>query len=117
MANTILTTIGRQKLISAAPERQVKIQSMVFGDGGGSPVSVNEDMQWVVNQVSMQPAAAPIRAGDNADIIMISAIIPRGVTGFTVREVGLVDADGDLIVIGASEPTDKKNRRCLCGST
>ena len=108
MANTILTTIGRQKLISAAPERQVKIQSMVFGDGGGSPVSVNEDMQWVVNQVSMQPAAAPIRAGDNADIIMISAIIPRDVTGFTVREVGLVDADGDLIAIGASEPTDKK---------
>lgn len=108
MANTILTTVGRQKLISAAPERQVKIQSMVFGDGGGNPVSVNEDMQWVVNQVSMQPAAAPIRAGDNADIIMISAIIPRGVTGFTVREVGLVDADGDLIAIGASEPTDKK---------
>lgn len=104
MNNTILTNIGRQKFLTATPENQIEIKKIILGDGGGEPVAVDPDMKWVVNEVESINASLPIRYDDIPDTLVFEGVSPVSKGGYTIREIGLVDADGDLVAIG-STPT------------
>lgn len=105
---TILTTVGRAKIANAqALGTTVEFKQMAVGDGGGSYYNPaesqtalkNEVWRGNINQVSVDP--------DNPSWIVIETILMATIGGFTVREAGIFDVDGDMIAIGKYPETFK----------
>lgn len=109
MANTltILTNIGNEKILDAiAQGTSVEISTMVYGDANG------QDYIPTVNQTSLRHQIGSI------DTLSISFDQPEGflyITGIlqsnapecVIRELGLIDSDGDLIAISVIPATTK----------
>lgn len=104
---TILTNIGLQKLASATPEHQLKINHVAVGDGNGGYSPLDPDMTGLVNEVWRGPASAPIRDREDPTILIFEAVIPPNIGGFFIREVGIFDDTGDMIAIGQTAVTEK----------
>lgn len=104
---TILTNVGLQKIASATPEHQLKINRIAVGDGNGGYSPLDPDMTELVNEVWRGPASAPIRDRNDATVIIFEGQIPANVGGFFIREVGIFDDAGDLIAIGHTAATEK----------
>lgn len=104
---TILTNVGLQKIASATPEHQLKINRIAVGDGNGGYSPLDPDMTELVNEVWRGPASAPIRDRNDATIIIFEGQIPANIGGFFIREVGIFDDTGDLIAIGQTAATEK----------
>ncbi len=105
---TILTDIGKAKLANAtALGTTVSLQDIAVGDGGGVAVTpqtsdtalTNEVWRAALNNISIDSS--------NANWIVCDGYIPSDVGDFTVREVGLFDADGDMIAVGNYPDTYK----------
>lgn len=103
----ILTTIGLAKLASATPEDQLHIADVAVGDGNGGYPPLDPSMTALVHEVWRGTASAPIRDPDNDAVLIFETIIPPEDGGFFIREVGLFDADGDLIAIGQTGLVEK----------
>lgn len=104
---TILTNTGLQKLASATPEHQLKINRVAVGDGNGGYSPLDPDMTGLVNEVWRGPASAPIRDREDPTILIFEAVIPPNIGGFFIREVGIFDDTGDMIAIGQTAVTEK----------
>lgn len=105
---TLLTNIGIAKMANAtALGTTVQLTHIAVGDGNGNPITplqtaitlTNEVWRSVVNGINIDP--------DNPNWIVAEGYIPSTSGGFTVREVGLFDIDGDLIAIGSYPDTYK----------
>ena len=105
---TILTDIGKAKLANAtALGTTVSLQDIAVGDGGGVAVTpqtsdtalTNEVWRAALNNISIDSS--------NANWIVCEGYIPSDVGDFTIREVGLFDADGDMIAVGNYPDTYK----------
>jgi hypothetical protein len=105
---SILTNIGKAKIANAhVLGTQVTFTTMAVGDGGGSyynPVETktalkHEVWRGNINEISTDP--------DNPNWIVINTVIVSNVGGFMVREVGVFDAEGDMIAIGKVPETFK----------
>lgn len=95
------TTLGASKLAyGLAMNQPVQIREMVLTDGGGqsfTPVASLETMPNIVHRGllnSLEPHP------DNPRWVIAELVVPAEVGGFTIRGLGLVDADGDLIFVG-----------------
>lgn len=104
----IVTDIGTAAFANAAfLGTKVNITQMVVGDGNGAyylPISDQTTLRrevWVgsINSVKINPA--------NPNVIRVEAVIPSSVGGFTIRELGALDADGNLIAV-ANTPDMQK---------
>ena len=104
---TVMTTIGIQKLAAAqAGGPRVHISEMAVGDSRREPspeytALENEKWRGPINQLKVDPA--------NPHWIIAETHVPADVGGWMVREIGLFDMDGDLIVIGRQPDTYKPN--------
>lgn len=96
----ILTAVGEAKLANAtALNVPLQITQMGVGDGGGAPTTptraqialVGEKRRAAINRLSIDP--------DNANQIVVEQVIPENVGGWWIREIGLYDADGNLIAV------------------
>jgi len=105
---TILTDIGKAKLANAtALGSSVSLSEIAVGDGNGvatSPTTtdttlVNEIWRAALNNISVDAT--------NTNWIVAEGYIPATDGGFTIREVGLFDVDGDLIAVGNYPDTYK----------
>ena len=105
---TILTDIGKAKLANAtALGSSVSLSEIAVGDGNGvatSPTTtdttlVNEVWRAALNNISVDAT--------NTNWIVAEGYIPATDGGFTIREVGLFDVDGDLIAVGNYPDTYK----------
>lgn len=103
---TILTTLGLAKIAQAIADADgvtppsVQVSSMVFGDGNGNPVVPVESQIALVREVySAELNRLELNLETNRYIA--EAIIPHDEGGWTVREVGLVDTDGDLFAVAS----------------
>jgi len=105
---TILTEIGEAKLANAtALGTSLSLTHIAVGDGNGVAITPyqtdaalrNEVWRGVLNSISIDP--------DNANWIIAEGYIPSTDGGFTVREVALFDAAGDMIAIGGYPDTYK----------
>ena len=105
---TILTDIGKAKLANAtALGTTVSLQDIAVGDGGGVAVTpqtsdtalTNEVWRAALNNISIDSS--------NANWVVAEGYIPSDVGNFTIREVGLFDADGDMIAVGNYPDTYK----------
>lgn len=105
---TILTTVGQAKIANAvALGQQIQVTEMALGDGMGNPTTPNQAQTALVrqvyraqlNQLSTDPA--------NPNYVIAELVVPSDVGGWTVREVGLYDVDGQLIAVGNFPDTYK----------
>lgn len=109
----ILTKIGQQKKAQAeANNTGLNITSFKIGDGNGAYYQPNENQTALVNvkysgnfvagtqsQILINPL--------NLNEVLYKCFIPADVGGFTIRELGLFDMDGNLILICKLPAQDK----------
>lgn len=107
---TIHTNYGLQALARAeSTGTPILLTHMAVGDGNGNPVTpdpnqtqlVRERFRATINRV-FQDAADPLR-------FTAELVIPASDGGFTLREVGVFDADGSLFATGNLPATYKPN--------
>lgn len=99
---TLLTTVGAARLANAqATETTLALTELAVGDGlddaAYDPVESqtalkNEQWRGDINQIYVHD--------DNANWIVIEAVVPEAEGGWFVREVGVFDDDGNMIAVG-----------------
>jgi len=105
---TVVTDLGKKKIAAAALEgRKVNIITAVVGDGGGAYYLPTPDMTELRGERWRGDIATKRINRDSPNIIDIKAVIPRNVGGFTVREMGALDDQGDLIAVCNTPDTEK----------
>ncbi|CAA0086850.1 Uncharacterised protein [Starkeya nomas] len=101
----LVTAIGLAKLAaSAAGGPSLTLSTMAFGDGGGAETAPTSAATGLVNERYRAMLVEKYPHPTNPSILYVEGIIPPGVGGWTMREAGIYDAAGDLIVI-AKTPT------------
>lgn len=104
----ILTATGEAKQANAdALGIPWKLTGLGVGDANGTdPIPdraqkklINERRRRPLNQLSVDPA--------NPNIIVAEQIIPADEGGWWIREIGLYDADGDLVAVANCAPSYK----------
>lgn len=97
---SLLTNIGKAKIAnSVGLGTKINFVTMKVGDGGGAYYDPTEDQtdlkntvwQGNINHVDIDPA--------NPNWINIEVMIPSNVGGFTIREYGAFDEEGNMIAI------------------
>lgn len=111
---TVLTTVGENKLANASVTGpRVRPATVAVGDGGGPSfyddygrtalkartTLVNERFRTSVNDLRTE--------ADNPNWIVVDGVVPANEGGYNIREVGVIDEDGDLIAIGRFPQTFK----------
>lgn len=97
---TIVTNVGATKIANAeVTEQKLNITHYAVGDGNGNYYNPTVDQTTLRNEVWRGPATCTVDELE-PNIINIDSSIPPETGGFMVREIGLFDADGDLVVVG-----------------
>ena len=103
----LVTKKGLDKILSAIAEgKQVNITKFCIGDGGGEPVTPSETQTALVNQTWIGDITKYSKDGD---MVSASTVVPEEVGNFTLREMGLIDSDGDLFAV-ANVPDTLKTK-------
>lgn len=106
--HTLLTIQGQAKIANAvALGKQIQVTEMALGDGAGNATTPSQSQTGLVrqvyraqlNQLSTDPA--------NPNYVIAELVVPSNEGGWTVREVGLYDVDGQLIAVGNFPETYK----------
>lgn len=103
MSGMILTDIGKDKinLVAGTDNPSVEWRTMVFGDGNGVVQTYTKETTEVVNEVYRADVLSITRDATNNPWYWFEGVIPADVGNFWVREIGVIDADGDLVMIGS----------------
>lgn len=106
---TILTAIGKVKVAAAnLPDNPVILTQMAVGDGlAGTDYDPTDDQTALMGEVWRGAINHIYQDDANANWVNVEALIPIEEGPFTIREIGLFDADGDLIAIGKYPETLK----------
>lgn len=92
---TLLTAIGAAEFINAkAANTTVPFTHLALGDGNGASVVPAEGMTGLVREVHRVPISSVTRDIDNPNWLVIEAVVPTSVGGWTVREIGLIGGSG-----------------------
>lgn len=107
---SIHTYYGLQKMGQAeAQGTTINLREMAVGDGNGNPATpdanqsnlVRERYRAIINRVYLaDPVNHPRR-------YTAELIVPASIGGFTVREIGVFDAEGGLFIVGNVPDTYK----------
>lgn len=99
---TVLTDVGAAKLARAQMNGQsLKWSEMALGDGGGAAVAVVSGRAALVNEVYRAPINYLHADPDDDTQVVAEMVVDPEIGGWTVREVGIFDDDGDLVVYGS----------------
>lgn len=97
----LLTTIGKQKIAAAANTGSVSLSITEFVIGQGIDVDFSQrlDEQVLVSKryQGLVGSVTPTMVSGQYEIV---CIVPPNQGGWTIRELGLIDSDGDLIWVG-----------------
>ncbi|QTP60931.1 phage tail protein [Billgrantia antri] len=105
---TLLTDVGQAKLANAVALGQtIQITELAVGDGGGSLPTPDSSATALVNEVRRAAINTSHTDPDNPSWIVVEQVLPPDVGGWTIREIGIYDVDGDLIGIGNYPETYK----------
>lgn len=105
---TLLTNIGKAKIANASVLGQkVNFNKLVLGDSNGNYYEPSESQETLVNKI-WEGQVGNIKVDEtNPDWIVVETVIPTSVGGFTIREAGLVDDAGQLLVVAKYPETYK----------
>ncbi|MCD3234262.1 phage tail protein [Clostridium botulinum D/C] len=105
---TLVTDIGKAKIANAtALQKKLELSKIVLGDSNGSYYEPTENQNKLKNQVWKGEITDKFIDKENKNWIVVQTIIPSTIGGFTIREAGIVDSDGDLVVIAKYPETYK----------
>lgn len=105
---TLVTDKGNAKIALAVLNgEKVNVTTAVVGDGGGMYYSPTPDMTALKHEVWRGEIANKEINAASANMVDVKIVLDGSVGGFTVREIGLLDADGDLIAICNTPDTEK----------
>ncbi|MCM2131463.1 phage tail protein [Larsenimonas rhizosphaerae] len=105
---TLLTKTGQGLLANAiAYGEPLTIATMAIGDGGGKLPTPDATVTRLVNEVRRGPINQTAVDDDNPNWTVVEQVLPADVGGWTIREVGLYDTDGNLIAYGNYPETYK----------
>jgi microcystin-dependent protein len=101
--NAILTNLGLAKIAAAlADNSTINLTTMVIGDGAGNDVVLSPARTTLVRQVSSTPLYSLSYNPDRPTQATAQAFISEESGGYTIREFGILDDAGELIVIGST---------------
>jgi hypothetical protein len=104
----ILTETGRAKLANAvALGRTVSLTHCAVGDGAGQMVTPDAAQTALTREVYRAQLNTLETDPDNPAYIVAELVIPSEEGGWTIREAGIIDADGDLFAVGNLPETYK----------
>lgn len=107
---TIHTIYGLQRMAQAeATGTPINLTTMAVGDGNGNEVFPDAAQTQLVREIAAS-RAIPNRIyqdPENPTLFTAELVIPASVAGFTMREVGIFDADGGLFAVGNLPATYK----------
>lgn len=104
----ILTAIGEAKQANAdALGIAWLITEMGVGDANGTDPLPDRLQTTLINERRRAPLNQLVTDSKNPGLLMAEQVIPADVGGWWVREIGLYDADGDLIAISNCAPSYK----------
>ena len=105
---TILTTIGQAKIANAvALGQQIELTEMALGDGNGNATTPVQTQTGLVREVYRAQLNQLSVDATNPNYVIAELVVPSEEGGWTVREVGLYDVDGNLIAVGNFPDTYK----------
>ncbi|MDE1554078.1 MULTISPECIES: phage tail protein [Comamonas] len=107
---TILTNIGAALHANAQVQQTtVPWTHMALGDGNGNPVVPQQTQTGLVREVHRLPITSLEQHPDNPNWIVVEAVVPSDVGGWTVRETALYGGagGGSCIAVGNYPATYK----------
>lgn len=106
--STIHTAHGLTRMSQAEGENiPILLTDVVVGDGGGNEVTPDVGMTQLVRERYRAPIGRLYRDEGMPNHFTVEVSIPASVGGFTLREIGVLDADGGLFVVGNLPTTYK----------
>lgn len=97
-----LTAVGAAKLANLqALGQSLQVTQFAVGDGNGAYVAPDDTWTALTNEVYRAPLNQIYQDPNNANYVVCEGVIPQDQGGWYVREVGIFDVDGDLILVGA----------------
>lgn len=105
---TYLTTIGAEQIAQSQIDGSIPAWSqMTLGDGGGAEVTASSKVTELVNPVYTAGLNTLARDDEDSATVVATMILPADVGGFTIREAGILDTDGNLVVYANLPETEK----------
>ena len=115
-----LTHIGLAKdTNSLTGGNGLEFKYFVVGDGGGAYLNQEDDslpdlaQNSLRNEVWRGPVEDSRLVDRDNGIVEITGHIPPEIGNFTIREMGLIDQDGDLVVVTRTAVTERLNPELL----
>ena len=109
MANTItiLTEIGNEKVLEAISQgTSVEVSYMAYGDANGE--SYIPDASWPHLRHQLGTIGSLTKTFDQPEgFLYISGTLQSNAPECTIRELGLIDSEGDMIAISVIPPVTK----------
>ena len=104
---TLLTPYGAAAFANAPVSgTMVNLSHLAIGDGGGAAVEPTEAMTKLVNEVHRVPISSVVIDPDNPNWVVVEAVLPANVGGWTIRETGMI-GDSKFLSIGNFPATYK----------
>lgn len=99
---TVITKAGAEKLAAATVPngKKVNFTAMAVGDGGGTLPVPDAGQTKLVNEVWRHALNKISQDNKNQNYVIAELLIPPETGGFWMREMGLYDDTGTLIVVG-----------------
>lgn len=105
---TVVTDKGQSKIAQAvAGGQKLNITTFVVGDANGQYYTPTSDMTAIKNEVWRGTISKMEILQDAQKLLRITTVIPAEVSGFVIREMGLLDETGELVAIGNSPDMPK----------
>lgn len=97
---SIVTDLGKNKIAAAlAGGTTIILEEIAVGDGSGNPTTPDPTQTALVNEVHRANLSELKVDPVNPNYILSQIVIPTNIGGWTIRELGLFDEDGDLIAV------------------
>ncbi|WP_333617443.1 phage tail protein [Mixta calida] len=104
----LLTNTGAAKFANAAAlGTKIQITEMAVGDGGGTLPTPDASQTRLVNEKRRAALNSLSVDAVNSSQIIAEQVIPESEGGFWIREIGLFDADGDMVAVANCAETYK----------
>lgn len=106
---TIITNRGleKQSQFLAQENQTLKLIHLAVGDGNGFEYDPTGNETALKNEKHRTDINKIYIDSNNHHQVVIETVIPANIGGFTIREVGIFDEDGDLFAIGKYPQTFK----------
>ena len=105
---TVINAIGSAKIADCILNgKKINITAAAVGDGGGAYYKPTREQVALKNECWRGEIAYARINEANPNMIDVKFIVPADVGGFTIREVALIDADGDTVAIGNTPDAEK----------